>query len=156
MKRSKYFSSILPMLAAAFLAIGQSTPATAADQLDAPGLRQMLVKLGYEVKDLNPTKFQIPMKRDGLDVPIAAEVSASKNYVWLTANLGQNRASLGFENLLKQNMFIQPSFFYITNKSDRLMIGLPINNQALSEAVMTRSIEKLTADVAATKAYWQQ
>src|SRR5689334_21283802 len=61
--------------------------------------------------------------RDGLNLPLAVELSWSKNSIWLTANLGENRADLKHEELLRKNFLIQRCQFFITERT-LLMAGV--------------------------------
>jgi len=88
---------------------------------------------------------------------VAFELSASKNFVWLTVFLGTPRADTSVMNaeLLKQNFSIQPCQFYITSKGN-LMMGLAIENRGLTNAIIKRHSDKLVADVASTASFWQK
>src|SRR5437016_13553875 len=58
------------------------------DQLDRKQLHDMLSQLGYDVKDLDTApgkeKYSFSMERGGLNIPVAAEISANGKYIWLT------------------------------------------------------------------------
>ena len=159
---------LLAVCLASFAAIGfLSAPKamaggqTGSDKLDAASMKSMVEGLGYELKELNgeagKEKYEFTITKSGLDIPIACEISASRNYVWLTVFLGEApKGSAGaskFENFLKDNFQIQPSFFYITSKGN-LMCGIALENRAMSPAIMKRNIEKLSDDVAKTKDHW--
>ena len=62
------------------------------DQIDRKQLRAMLVRLGFEVKDLvtdpGKEKYSAVITREDLDIPIGFEISGNGNYIWLTVNLG--------------------------------------------------------------------
>lgn len=124
-------------------------------QLDAKQLKEMITNLGYVPKDLAEGKFEFVVTREGLDIPLAAEVSASKNYVWLTAYFGQIPADLGDRpvKMLRANFEIQPSQFYVT-KSDKLMMGIAIDNRGVLPAVLRRNVDKVAKDIASTQALW--
>jgi hypothetical protein len=124
------------------------------DRMDAAALKQMLAGMGYEVKDLSPQKFTFTKQSETLNIPIAAEVSPSGNYVWLTVFVTPNRPTMNFEALLKENAKIQPNFFYIT-ASDKLMMATALENRALTKEVVLRVVEKLTRDVQATNPIWR-
>jgi hypothetical protein len=124
-------------------------------------LKEILVQLGYTVKDLVTTpgkqKYEIKTTKDGLDVPISYELSSSTNYVWLTVFLGKPPAEGSVLNasLLKQNAKIQPCQFYIT-EAGNLMMGLASDNRGINNATLRRYTDFITARVTETKAYWQQ
>ncbi|KAA0238352.1 MAG: hypothetical protein EDM74_06955 [Armatimonadetes bacterium] len=101
---------------------------------------------------------ELPLRvvsREGLDIPLAAEVSASKNYVWLTAYFGQIPTDFGDRPLkmLRANFEVQPSQFYIT-KSDKLMMGIALDNRNIHPAILRRNVDKVAKDVASTQALW--
>jgi hypothetical protein len=128
--------------------------------IDRKQLREMLVQLGYNVNDLvkDPglEKFSIVLTRDGLDIPIAAEMSSNSRYIWLTVNLGAAKPENSLRNLslLKQNAKAQPCQFYITD-SGKLMMGLPVENHGLSNAVLRERIESIASRVSESKVMWQ-
>lgn len=130
------------------------------EKLDGTSLKSMIDGLGYTVKVLNSDadkeKYQIDLTKSELNIPVALEISASKNYCWLTVNLGTapKAPSDKFESLLKENGNTQPSMFYITNKGN-LMMGIAMENRYISPANMRRNIEKLSDDVGKTKGVWQ-
>ncbi len=152
---------------AAVLATGStallfSSP-TLQDQLDAAKLRAMIEGLGYTTKDLDSDpgkeKYEFKVVHDGLDIFIAAEVSPSKNYVWLTVFLGEAPKATApaseFREMLKWNGKIQPTQFYIT-ASERLMLGFAMENRSITPAVLRRTIDKLTKDVADSEDAWNK
>lgn len=126
--------------------------------LDASGLRKMIVDLGYEVKDLNTEagkeKYELTITTDDFTIPVAAEVSPSKNYVWFTVNLGDVvKDQKRHLDLLKQNAIIQPNFFYVTSK-ELLIMGVPVDNRGINSVAAKRIITKLSNDVVETAKYW--
>ncbi len=131
------------------------------DPISTERLREILGQLGYTVKDINKTagseKYEVTNTTPTLDVPVAYELSASKNFVWLTVFLGQPRADSSVMNaaLLKQNFKIQPCQFYITAKGS-LMMGLAIENRGLNNAILRKHSDKIIADVVSTAALWQK
>lgn len=124
-------------------------------------LKEILTQLGYTVKDLSTTpgkeKFEVKITQGGLDVPIAYEISASTNYVWLTVSLGPATSETSVLNasMLKQNAKIQPCLFYITDAGN-LMMGLAVDNRGLNNALLRRYTDFITTRVVDTKAYWQK
>ncbi|OJU62484.1 MAG: hypothetical protein BGO01_08375 [Armatimonadetes bacterium 55-13] len=128
-----------------------------ANVVDAPALKGLIKDLGYEVKDLNTEagkeKFSFDVTRPTLKIPLGAEISPSKNYVWLTANLGEKKATTKFEDLLVQNSKIQPNFFYITS-SNRLMVAIAIDNRGITTGILRRIIDKLADDIVSTQSSW--
>jgi len=134
--------------------------AQSCDPLDARKLKDMLTGMGYTVKDLNTEvgkeKYEVSITTTGFNVPISYEISPSKNFIWLIANLGKPKDETSTANaaLLKQNGKIQPCQFYITEKGN-LMMGLAVENRGLTPAIMKRHTEKITNDVSNTASYWQ-
>ena len=127
--------------------------------VDSLGLKTMVEGMGYETKPIKSDngKFEFTVKISGLDVPIGAELSGSKNLIWFTVFLGKapaETASTKFTEMLKRNFTIQPSSFYITDTGN-LMMGIPVENRTVSAVVLRRWVEKLANDVGATKELWQ-
>lgn len=151
--RTKIFGLVAVTCAIPVL-IGFAEP----DQLDYPKLKTMISNLGYTVKEIGTEvgkeKAQIDIKTEAFNIPMGAEISPSRNYVWMTVNLGSNPSADQSKALLRQNASIQPSFFYLT-KEDRLMLALPIDNRSITPDVMKRVIDKIAKDVASTSKDWQ-
>lgn len=129
------------------------------DRVDRKQLRDMLVQLGYDVKDLDATagseKYSFALQRSGLNIPVAAEISANERYIWLTVFCKEGAPSGDKAvTLLKRNTDIQPSQFYLT-KSNKIMIGLAIENRGVTNAVLRDRVEKIADDVSNTKDDWQ-
>ncbi len=130
------------------------------EPLDFNGLKSMVDNMGYTTKWLNQEagkeKIEIATKNASFNVPVGAEVAASTHYIWLTVNLGPPPKSVDkHTELLKQNSAVQPDFFYITSKGN-LMLAVPVDNRAVSPAVLKRVLEKLSGDVEKTAPYWQE
>ena len=122
-------------------------------------LKEILVQLGYTPKDIISTpgkeKYEIKLNRGGLDVPMDLEISASTNYIWLTVFLGKAPSdSSTYFKYLKQNSKIQPALFYVTD-SGNLMMGLPVDNRGINNALLKRYTEFVAGKVADTKDTWQ-
>lgn len=126
--------------------------------LEPDALKTMIEGLGYEVKVLSAEagkeKFEFLVKTDAFNVPMAAEITPSKNYIWLTANLGKSGEKANYEGLMKANGIVQPVQFYVT-KSGTLMVGLPIENHGVTPAWMKKGVEKVAADVSSQASVWQ-
>lgn len=129
----------------------------------AEQLKKAIEDIGYETRTLNATagqeRYEFKLERGGLTIPIAAEVSKSKNYLWLTVYLkdapkdfASSGAKLG--GLLKANTNIQPCHFYITEQG-ALMVAIAIDNRAMSNPVLRRNVEKLVNDVVAQRSIWE-
>jgi hypothetical protein len=129
--------------------------------IDAAKLKEMIVNLGYETKTLNEEagkeKYEFTVKNASFDIPIAAEISPSKNYIWLTVFLGEAPpdSSPKMAGFVKRNFKIQPSMFYITDK-DNLMMGFAMENRGMNPAVLRRTVTKLQEDVTNTADLWSE
>jgi hypothetical protein len=149
---------VLPILALGAAAL---TPVVflQATVLEPADLQKIVEGMGYTTKMLNEEKgkekFEFTIKAEGFDVPIAAEVSPSKNYVWFTVLLGKATED-GAKNtaLIKENFKIQPDFFYATEKGN-LMMGIAVDNRGVNAAVVKRVTDKLAEDVSKTSKVWQ-
>lgn len=133
------------------------------DKLSAEQLKAMLEGLAYTVKTINSEvgkeKFEFPNTSEKYNVPIGAEISPSKNYIWLTVHLGQapsadTTPAAKFEAMLKANASTQPNFFYITSKGN-LMMAVAIDNRNVNAAVIKRNVDKLVGDVAKNDTIWK-
>lgn len=129
-------------------------------QLTRVQLREMLVQLGYEVKDIvkdeGKEKYSVDFSNSDLNIPVGFEISPSGNYIWMTVNLGTaptepNQKCL---DLLKQNAKIQPTFFYIT-ESGRLMVAQAIENKDVTNAILRARANTVADNVGKTKGVWQ-
>jgi hypothetical protein len=156
--------SVLAALACLFTlaASGARVGAQEPDKMDSSQLKETLTELGYDTKVLNTEagkeKFEFTEKTKDLTIPIGAEISPSKNYLWLTVNLGDKQFKDGNSypksgDLLRKNADIQPCFFYVTTKG-HLMMGLALENRGLTNPWIRKCIEKLSADVSSTQALW--
>jgi len=136
----------------------QSARASATDdKIDAAQLKSMIEGLGYETKALNAEvgkeKYTFTVKLSDYDVPIAAELSASTTYVWLTVFLGASKPTAKFEDMLKRNYQIQPCQFYITTKGS-LMMGVAIDNRQITPAVLKRNVDMLAENTTKSHEIW--
>ncbi|MBS1714299.1 MAG: hypothetical protein JST30_08165 [Armatimonadetes bacterium] len=123
-------------------------------KLTSDTLKKSLSDLGYETKDLNEKKVEIKITKNGFDVPIAAEISPSTNYIWLTVFLGTDVTDAKAGKLIRRNFKVQPSQFYVTEKGS-LMMAIPVENRSMSNAVLRRALDKLSDDVVSTNEDWK-
>lgn len=157
-KKNPFISSALILFA--WIVLPVFSKAQSCDPIDALKLKDMLIQMGYTVKDIGTEvgkeKYQVDIKTSSFNVPLGYEISPSKNYIWLTANLGKPKDSTSTVNadMLKQNGKIQPCQFYITSKGI-LMMGLAVENRGLTPAIMRRHTDKITADVSSTSTLWK-
>ncbi len=129
--------------------------------LDRKQLREMLVQLGYEVKDIvkdeGKEKYAVSFNRNDLNIPVGYEISPSGNYIWLTANLGEGPKAgneMTFQ-LLKQNALVQPTFFYIT-ESGQLRAALAVENRGVTNSILKLRSETFAENVGKTKDVWMK
>ncbi len=124
-------------------------------------LKQLLIGLGYEVKNINAEgtadKFEVKTTGGDLNIPISYEITPSTNYIWLTVFLGPAPADNSSANyaLLKETYNVQPCQFYVSTRGN-LMIGLALENRAVTPAVIKRSTESIINKVVSSKSVWQQ
>ncbi len=125
--------------------------------LDSPALKAMVDGLGYETKNIGSEvgkeKYEFKVKTEGFDVPMAAEISPSKNYIWLTANLGATSEKTKYEAILRANGAVQPTQFYVNSKG-LLMVAIPIENHGVTPAWMKKCIDKLGNDLTDQAEAW--
>lgn len=126
-------------------------------KLDSTGLKGVIESLGYTTKVLSDSsgKFEFTVSRGGFDIPVAAEISGSTNYVWLTVLLGDPpKDAPKLQALLNWNFKVQPSHFYITD-STKLMVAIPVENRNLQNPWMRKAVDKIVDDVVKTAEAWQ-
>lgn len=156
----RVFLSAAALIAVAGIGVMTSPKAVAGqqDKLDAASLKTMIEGLGFETKMLNQEagkeKYELKVTKGGFDIPLGAEISPSTNYIWLTVSLGEVKPTHKFDELLRQNGKIQPSFFYITTKNF-LMMAIAMDNRNVNPALLKRNIEKVTEDVSNNASLWQ-
>lgn len=147
--------------AVAFFATGSATATSQAGTLDAAQLKTMIEGMGYETKALNSEpgkeKYEWVMKKPEFDVPIAGEISPSKNFIWLTAYLGKAPDESSPKNaaILKRIAKIQPCMFWVSDKGS-LMIGVAVENRAVTPIIFKRHVDKLAEDVVSTADIWNK
>ena len=137
---------------------GTSTP-TDCGPINQTRLKELLGQLGHTIKDIVTTpgkeKYEIKLNKGGLDIPMGLEISPSTNYIWLTVFLGKAPSdSSKYFQFTKQNSKIQPALFYVTD-SGNLMMGLPVDNRGINNALLKRYTEFIAGKVADTKDIWQ-
>jgi hypothetical protein len=159
--RNKATLAITILMISAFAFFGFSRQDDC-EPLNRTDLRDRLVQLGYEVKDIEKAvgkeKYSVKMNKDGLDIPVGVEISPSGTYIWLTVNLGNPPSNTDTTNntLLKQNGKIQPCQFYITSTTGRLMMGLPVENKGVTNSHLRDRLESISKNVGSTKDIWQR
>lgn len=151
--------NLLALIFVAIAVLGSLVGFRASDQIDRKQLRDMLVQLGYTVKDLDSTagkeKYSFLVERGGLNIPVAAEISPNGRYIWLTVFCKDGEpAGDKAVALLHKNSDLQPSQFYLS-KSNKIMVGLAIENHEVTNAVLRERSEKIVNDVVSSKDIWQ-
>jgi hypothetical protein len=148
----------LMIAATSFWGFGHSD---SCEPITRPQLKDMLIQLGYTVKDIVTTagkeKVSVTITKEGLDIPIGAEISPSNSFIWLTVNLGDAPKDTARENnaMLKFNSKAQPNQFYIT-ASGRMMMGVPIANRSVTNADLRERMESLSKYVAESRDLWEK
>lgn len=156
---------LLPFALSAVLATGFVTSGFAGAQgeepvrLSADELKSMLTNLGHEVKALNTEagkeKWEFTVKTSGFNVPVGAEVSPSKQFIWLTVSLGPLKEQHDPKELLRLSGRVQPTQVYLSSK-DTLMMAFAVDNRSVTPAVLKLRIDKLTGDVEKSSAVWNK
>jgi hypothetical protein len=156
---------LLPITLAAVLSASFVTSGFAGAQgeepvrLSADELKTMLTNLGHDLKQINKEadkeKWEFSVKTPGFNIPVGAEISPSKQFVWLTVSLGAITDKQDLKELLRLNGRIQPTQAYLTAK-DVLMMGFAIENRSVTPALMKNRIEKLTGDVEKSASVWNK
>lgn len=132
-------------------------------QLSMAQVKSMVEALGYETKELSGTpgkeKYEFKVTRTGYDLPMAIEISPSKNYIWITLFFGKlaSETTLNQSQLYKMlsaNYIVQPCQYYITD-SRNVMLAIAIDNREVSSSVLRRNIDKLADDAVKTADVWK-
>lgn len=147
---------LLASLAITSFGVVMATPAPITaddDRWETPRLKQCLEELGYEPTEINEKKWEIKLAKGNYNIPVATELSASGNYIWLTARLADSPSDEKAGRLLRRNAKIQPSQFYVSDKGS-LLIGLTCDNRAMTNAVFRKALDKLTDDIVASAEDW--
>jgi hypothetical protein len=162
--KQKFLPVLVPLFAlvALFAVVGFGF-VQSEEKLDAPEVNKMVNGLGFETKIINSEvgkeKYEFTITRGGLDIPIAAEVSASKNFIWLTVFFGEapkaaEASGVKMHTLLNWNFKVQPCQFYITDKGN-LMLAIAIENRNVTPLIMKRWVEKLVDDAVRSQDAWK-
>lgn len=133
-----------------------ATPAPAA-VLDLDGVMKLVQGLGYEAKLLEgtTTKFGITITTGSFNVPLGFEISPSKRYIWITANLGESKLTGDLAlALLKRGSEVQPTQFWITSRN-LLQVGQAMENHDVTPANTKLIIDKIASDIGKTSDIWQ-
>ncbi len=126
--------------------------------LDIEAVRRLAEVQFGPAKDVTGTSttkvYEITIVQGGFNVPISLEVSASGNFVWLTANVGPGnvtpeRAALALKRIGK----IQPTMIWDTGA--KLRFGTTIENRGLTTAMIKAAMERVANDVANNTDIWQ-
>lgn len=129
------------------------------EAIDHDAFKLMVDNMGYTTKEIGSDtakKFEFTITREGFNIPIAGEISPSKNYAWLTVSFGEaTQDSAKYKEMLKANARIQPVNFYITSK-DILMMGIAIDNRGIDPTNLRRTVDKLAGDVVSTSDVWSK
>lgn len=148
------FATLLPV--AGLLAAAPINPPQN-EVLDHAGFKAMVENLGYTTKEIGTDeakKFEFTITKDGFNIPMAGEISPSKNYAWITVSFGVKEGeSPKYREMLKANARVQPVFFYLTSK-DYLMMGLAMDNRGINPTSLRRTIDKVSNDVVSTSDLW--
>ena len=128
--------------------------------LTRPQLRELLMQMGFTVIDIVKTegkeKYEVSHPGPGFNVPLGYEISASTNFIWLTAFLGkpENLSDEKSTEMIRKNADIQPCFFYVT-ASGNIMMAVAVENRGVTSTILRRHIDKIVADVSKNAAIWQ-
>lgn len=127
-------------------------------ELDHDALKKLITELGYDIKETPLEKggatYEFVEKDEDFTIPILAEISESKRYIWLTVFLGDPpKDQAKHLALLKHNANIQPVFFYVTN-SNKLKVGLAIDNRGVTQAHLKRVVGLIVDGVSSTSKDW--
>lgn len=156
---------VLPLAAASIMAVGFITSGFAGAQgeepvrLSADELKTMLTNMGHELKQIGKEpgkeKWEFAVKTPGFNVPVGAELSPSKQFIWLTVSLGPLSEKQDLKELMRLGGRVQPTQVYLSSK-DTLMMAFPVDNRSVTPSVMKLRIDKLTDDVEKSASVWNK
>jgi hypothetical protein len=128
-------------------------------RLSSEDLKNTLTGMGYELKQIGKEpgkeKWEFSVKTTSFNIPIGAEVSGSKHFIWLTVSLGQISDKHDPKELLRLGAKVQPTQVYLSSK-DNLMMAFAVDNRSVSPALLKVRIEKLTQDVENAASVWNK
>lgn len=148
---------ILARVAVAACLVASFPMTAAADPQTYDTLKTLVAGLGYAPKDIGSEtpKMEIAVTTDAFNVPVGLEISKSGRYIWITANLGASTLNGDRAlQLLKRGGTVQPTQFWITS-TDKLMVGVAVNNTEVTADTLKFVIDKLGGDVGKTADLWQ-
>lgn len=161
MKRLKFFPFALAgVLGASFVTSGfAGAQGEEPVRLSAEELKTMLSNMGHELSQINKEpgkeKWTFTIKTKSFNVPMGAELSPSKQFIWLTVNLGALNDKHDAKELLRLSGRTQPTQVYLSSK-DALMMAFPVDNRSITPAILKMRIEKLTSDVDTSSTVWNK
>lgn len=122
--------------------------------LDLNALKAVVEEVGYIVRS-NPDSFTIRVQTEKFEVPMQFGISNSKNYIWVTVNLGASKLTGELAlALLKRGRDVQPTQFWISSQN-QLMVSRPVENHNVTPAWIKKTIDGIAADVVNTTDIWQ-
>ncbi|MBS1720056.1 MAG: hypothetical protein JST35_06390 [Armatimonadetes bacterium] len=129
----------------------------ATDAIDGPALAKILTDLKMEPKNIaeegEKPLFAFDIKTEKFNVPMVAEVSSSGRYIWLTCTLKEDARTSDSMSILRAIGDIQPTHLWVT-KSNRLKMGLSIDNRGVNATVVKFVLDKLADDLEKTSSIW--
>lgn len=132
------------------------TPSTGA--LGVEDIRRMAEAEFGAAKDVTGASavklYEITLVRGGFNIPIQFEVSASGNFVWLSATVGPgnvapDKAAIALKRIAK----IQPTMIWDTGS--KLRFGFAMENRGVTQAVIKAHMERLANDIADNSDVWK-
>jgi hypothetical protein len=162
------------MAAIATLALGMTAPALwAADATQASpaktaltmeDLAKKLADMGYDLKKINDTSYEVVIQRDNWKIYLTILFSADKTRLWLVSNLAdiEDISKVPADvlaKLLDGNATCSPSFFYYNTDAKRpafryLKIARPVDNRGITASVLRTEIDALFDTIKNTKPVW--
>lgn len=139
-------------------------------RLTETDVKSMLEKMGHEIETLTTTsgalKFQVRLKRGNWTIPLTAELSPNKRFLWISNFVGpmpEDSTPLGdaLARLLEANWSNAPAFFSINvadtkaGKQRRLYLQRPMENQGITETELSQVIDAVADVVQRTAPIWQ-
>jgi len=153
-------SLTLALTVGMMLGFASLAPAQEGAALKSAELKAMLVKMGYEVRDVADDLYEITMDRDNWQVFVTLSVSKDGKLVWLDTKFpeitnAEAAPGTAYLRLLQENSNIAPNFFAFNKTDNRVHIYRSLDNKGVNSAQLRREITQFDGTVRQTVDLWR-
>ncbi len=142
---------------------GQEKPATAVSTSTAgltdPGLKKMLMDMGYTPKDLSKG-YQVTIKKNNWTFNVQVVLSDNKEKMGMNTIAGDVKQptdvpAASWLALLETNPEIDPTTFYFDKQQNRLCLHRACDNRGITQDILAKELDSFCFDVVATSKVWR-